>query len=185
MRRRTTPAVARALMRRRPLMSWHQEVPSASLELADAVGIGASSVVIDAGGGTSRFVDDLPDRRVENGTVLDISEPGLATAGARLGAREADVRWIVADGMARSPDRHFHLWHDRAVLHFLMDPADRAARAERDRRALKARRRPFCTASGDSSSCVRASPAEMVPWLSVRSSPPPKQTTLKVSRVEP
>lgn len=117
-------------------VSWHQNVPSVSLELADTAGIDASSAVIDVGGGTSRFVDCLLGRGVEDVTVLDVSEPALAAAQARLGARKADVRWAVADVTAWSPDRHYDLWHDRAVFHFMTDLADREAYVDRLSTAL-------------------------------------------------
>lgn len=118
-------------------VSWHQNIPTVSLDLADAAGIDASSVVIDVGGGTSRFVDCLLDRGVEDVTVLDVSEPALAAARARLGARGGDVRWIVADVTVWPPDRRFDLWHDRAVFHFMTDPADRDAYVERLNKTLR------------------------------------------------
>lgn len=118
-------------------VSWHQDVPSVSLEFADAAGVDASSVIIDVGGGTSQFADCLLDRGFKDVTVLDVSEPALAAARARLGTREADVRWIVADVTAWSPDRHYDLWHDRAVFHFMTVPGDRAAYVDRLSNALR------------------------------------------------
>lgn len=38
----------------------------------------------------------------------------------------APVTWIHADLLAWHPERHYALWHDRAVFHFLTDPRDRA-----------------------------------------------------------
>ena len=45
----------------------------------------------------------------------------------RLGARSGQVRWIVANVTADPDLGTFDLWHDRAVFHFLVDAADRAA----------------------------------------------------------
>lgn len=118
-------------------ISWHQDVPSVSLEFADAAGVDASSVIIDVGGGTSQFADCLLDRGFKDVTVLDVSEPALAAARARLGIREADVRWIVADVTAWSPDGHYDLWHDRAVFHFMTAPGNRAAYVDRLSNALR------------------------------------------------
>ncbi len=50
------------------------------------------------------------------------------------------VRWIVADVTA-SPDLGRHdVWHDRAVFHFLTEPADRAAYVALLNRTVSVRR---------------------------------------------
>lgn len=118
-------------------VSWHQDIPEVSLELADEAGIDGASAVIDIGGGTSRFVDGLIERGVRNVTVLDLSEHALAKARDRLGSQAATIRWIAADVTRWTPDRDFDLWHDRAVFHFLTEPADRAAYLDRLSAALQ------------------------------------------------
>jgi 2-polyprenyl-3-methyl-5-hydroxy-6-metoxy-1,4-benzoquinol methylase len=107
-------------------VSWFQQHPGRSLELIRRGGLSAGARVIDVGGGASRLVDAL----VEDGlavTVLDVSATALDQAQARLGERAASVEWLVADVTRWRPSRPFALWHDRAVFHFLTDPADRAA----------------------------------------------------------
>lgn len=42
-------------------------------------------------------------------------------------ARGDRVRWLHADITLWSPERTYDLWHDRAVFHFLTEPAERAA----------------------------------------------------------
>ena len=59
-------------------------------------------------------------------TVLDVSDVGLAKARRRLGDRAGRVRWVVADLLSWQPARRVRVWHDRAVFHFLIDPADQA-----------------------------------------------------------
>lgn len=118
-------------------VSWHQEVPALSLALAELAGIGPSSAVVDIGGGASRFVDHLLARGASDLTVLDLSEHALAASRTRLGPRAGDVSWIVGDVTAWSADRRYDLWHDRAVFHFLTDPADRAAYVDRLGRVLR------------------------------------------------
>jgi hypothetical protein len=39
--------------------------------------------------------------------------------------RAGDVEWFEADVTGFTSPHCFHLWHDRAVFHFLMDKADR------------------------------------------------------------
>ena len=59
--------------------------------------------------------------------ILDISEAAVTRGRERLGPRAGMIRWIVAD-IAADPDLgSFDVWHDRAVFHFLTNPADRAA----------------------------------------------------------
>ncbi len=114
-------------------LSWTQSEPLLSLELiAQACPTGR---VLDIGGGCSL----LPDRLLDRGysvTVLDISDAALDRARVRLGERAQMVNWIVADITAAPGLGSCDVWHDRAVFHFLTDPAHRAAYKESLLRAL-------------------------------------------------
>jgi SAM-dependent methyltransferase len=119
-------------------VSWFQTSPEPSLRLIEQAGIGPSASVIDIGGGASRLVDTLLDRGLRSITVLDLSAAALARSRARLGARAAQVTWIVADATEWSPPAAgYDLWHDRAAFHFLTDASQRAAYVERLRAALR------------------------------------------------
>lgn len=59
----------------------------------------------------------------------------LDVARSRVGER-AEVSWIEADLRTWQPSRRWDAWHDRAVLHFLVDEADRATYVERLRAAV-------------------------------------------------
>ncbi len=111
-------------------VSWFQERPDISLDLIRATGVDASASIIDIGGGASRLVDALNEEGFTSITVLDLSERALVTSKARLGARGAQVRWLVADVTTWEPSQIYDVWHDRAALHFLTDPKDQAAYAE-------------------------------------------------------
>src|ERR1700753_955455 len=78
-------------------LSWFQKNPVPSLELIGRVGATADSAIIDIGGGASRLVDNLVERRFEDVTVLDLSEAALETTKARLGDDAGQVDWIVSD----------------------------------------------------------------------------------------
>jgi SAM-dependent methyltransferase len=106
--------------------AWFQAEPTVSLELVDALEVGPDAAVVDVGGGSSRLVDRLLDRGFGDVTVLDVSSGALDVAQGRLGDRAARVTWLVEDVCAWRPGRRYDLWHDRAVLHFLVDAADRA-----------------------------------------------------------
>jgi SAM-dependent methyltransferase len=105
--------------------SWDQLRPTVALELLDAVGLPADAGVIDVGGGDGALISALLDRGHTDLTVLDVSPAALAAGRARAGRRAESVRWLAADVRRWRPDRTFDLWHDRAVFHFLVDPADR------------------------------------------------------------
>ncbi len=83
--------------------------------------------ILDVGAGASRLVDGLLAAGLGPVTLLDLSDRGLAVTRARLGPAAAAVRFVTADLRRWTPDRSFAVWHDRAVFHFLTDPADRAA----------------------------------------------------------
>jgi 2-polyprenyl-3-methyl-5-hydroxy-6-metoxy-1,4-benzoquinol methylase len=107
-------------------VSWYEPTPTMSLrKVREAIRMGAGSL-IDVGGGASMLVDHLIDLRLSRLAVLDISERGLEVAAERLGDSAKQVEWIVADVTQAEDLGRFDMWHDRAVFHFLTDPADRA-----------------------------------------------------------
>jgi SAM-dependent methyltransferase len=120
-------------------VSWFQETPSPSLGLLRLVGARPSSAIIDVGGGASRLVDVLMGQGIDNLTVLDISDAGLAAARARLGDKASRIKWIAADVTKWHPAEAYDIWHDRAAFHFLTDRADQAAYVQRLKQALRRR----------------------------------------------
>jgi len=118
-------------------VSWFQERPALSLELIRAAGATPRSAVIDVGGGASRLVDALLADGFAAVTVLDISAGALAASRRRLGSAAATVTWIVSDITTWEPPQAYDLWHDRAVLHFLTNEADRADYVMRLVKALR------------------------------------------------
>ena len=120
-------------------LSWHQAEPSTSLDLMREAGVTTASSVIDIGGGSSRLVDRLLSHGLSDVSVLDLSDAALNAARQRLGGDADRVTWITADITTWTNARRFDLWHDRAVFHFLTDPADRAAYIARLSDSLTAR----------------------------------------------
>lgn len=107
-----------------PELSWTQPEPHMSLSLIEKAC--SKGRVIDIGGGTSNLAARLLERGYSV-AVLDISEAALERSGKQLGDQSDKVQWIVADITTRPAFGPFDVWHDRAVFHFLNDPADRAA----------------------------------------------------------
>jgi SAM-dependent methyltransferase len=104
-------------------VSWFEPSPWESLRMLDAAGVTSDMSVVDVGAGASRLADELVARGHQDVSAVDISSEGLEHTRARLGA-ETRVRLLVADVLTWTPERTYDVWHDRAVLHFLTDPAD-------------------------------------------------------------
>lgn len=109
-------------------VSWFRPHLEISLALLKQAGLNANSRVIDIGAGASTLVDDLLDLGVQHVAALDLSAASLDVAKRRLGARASNVEWIVGDAAHQKfASDSFDLWHDRAALHFLVNPSDAAA----------------------------------------------------------
>ena len=118
-------------------MTWFEDTPEVSLDMLHLAGAAPDMRLLDAGGGASRLSDALLDKGYEGITVLDLSTEALRLSQDRLGARAASVQWVAADVTTWQPDGAYDLWHDRAVFHFLTEPADRAAYVRTLSRALR------------------------------------------------
>ena len=106
-------------------VSWYQEVPDKSLALVVSTGTSQKDAILDVGGGASTLVDHLLDAGYVDITVLDLASKAFDQSRQRLGERASAPSWVVSDITRFEPQRKYQLWHDRAVLHFLTDPADR------------------------------------------------------------
>jgi trans-aconitate methyltransferase len=115
-------------------VSWYQPDATVSASLIAAAGPVRS--VVDIGGGASVLVDELLATGVPDLTVLDLSPHALDIARQRLGHRAENIHWLNQDVRHWNPTRRFDLWHDRAVFHFLTEPADRDAYRSALRQAL-------------------------------------------------
>jgi hypothetical protein len=102
-------------------VSWYQPSPERSVGLIESAAANRSDSIIDVGGGASRLVDALLADGYSDLTVLDVSDVALGRSQARLGALAEKVSWLVADITQFQPPRIWHVWHDRAVFHFLID----------------------------------------------------------------
>ena len=102
---------------------WYQSTADPSwLMIGD---LDPSTSAVDIGAGASVWVDEALERGWSDLTVLDWSPVALGLSQARLGARVASVTWVEVDVLTWTPPRAFGLWHDRAVLHFLLEDNDR------------------------------------------------------------
>lgn len=115
-------------------VSWFQTEPQPSLDLITSLAPSGQSAVIDVGGGTSPLAAHLIEAGFTDVTVLDVSQQALEIAKRASGGDV--VTWIRADLLSWRPRRRYQIWHDRAVFHFLTDPADRSSYLATLRQAL-------------------------------------------------
>jgi SAM-dependent methyltransferase len=111
--------------RRSDELSWTEAAPAASLTLIDEAGLPIDAAILDVGGGMSKLAAELLRHGYGDVTVADISAEALARAKADLGEAASRVSWVEADVRSHDFHRRFDLWHDRALFHFMVEPADR------------------------------------------------------------
>jgi SAM-dependent methyltransferase len=116
-------------------LSWHEDSPHTSLRLLKGFASPAGSV-IDIGAGSSTLAAVLLDAGWHDITVLDISAAALAISREHLGDRADQVSFLTTDLLAWTPQRAYDCWHDRAVFHFLTDPAQQQAYVRHAARAV-------------------------------------------------
>lgn len=117
-------------------LSWHQDDPRVSFALV-CERCPPGGAVLDVGGGSSLLASRLAAAGREV-TVLDLSAAALRRAQERGGPLAERVRWVAADVLGPGcPAGPFDLWHDRAVFHFLVEPAQRRRYSERARASLR------------------------------------------------
>lgn len=109
-------------------VSWFQAEPQTSVDLIRAHAT-SHTPIIDAGAGAGSLTRHLAAAGFTDLTAVDTSAAALQAARQRLAGHPAAsrIRWIHADLLTWRPDRRYDLWHDRAVFHFLTEPASRSA----------------------------------------------------------
>jgi 2-polyprenyl-3-methyl-5-hydroxy-6-metoxy-1,4-benzoquinol methylase len=119
-------------------VSWFRPHLETSMALIERVAGDRSSSIIDVGGGESTLADDLIERGYRNVTLLDISQTAIEHSKKRMGSASQQATWLVADiTQAELPAHSYDVWHDRAVFHFLTEPAQRIAYVRQVASAVK------------------------------------------------
>jgi SAM-dependent methyltransferase len=108
-------------------VSWFEQTPTRSLAMIEAIGLEPDAPVLDAGGGASTLAPELIRRGFTDVTVADISAAALEQGRSAAGEAAARIRYLEADLTDHRFERRYRLWHDRAVFHFMVDPAARDA----------------------------------------------------------
>jgi SAM-dependent methyltransferase len=112
-------------------LGWYETKATSSIDLLAKCKIDRADPILDVGAGASTFIDYLVGEGYTRIFAADISEIALAKLKDRLGSeRTMKVKWIVDD--ITQPRiinnlRNIALWHDRAMLHFLLEPQQQQA----------------------------------------------------------
>ena len=106
-------------------LGWYEENPKSSLDLIRSCNLPKYAAILDVGSGTTTLIQNLIGESYSNIAATDISEVTLDRAKNLLDPKEAqNVKWIVDD--ITNPKNisqidFIDLWHDRTVLHFLIE----------------------------------------------------------------
>lgn len=112
-------------------LGWFEENPEPSLRLINQCKLSKDAAILNAGTGASTMVDALLDLGFSNIIATDISSIAIGELRKRLGPEKStNVKWIL-DDLTDSKELHLlekiDLWHDRAVLHFFLNPGEQDA----------------------------------------------------------
>ena len=106
-------------------LTWYEETAESSIRLLSECHINKDEPILDVGAGASTFIDYLINQGFSNVIATDISEIALNKIKERLGKEKASlVKWIVDDitqPIHIQNLRDIAVWHDRALLHFLLE----------------------------------------------------------------
>jgi SAM-dependent methyltransferase len=112
-------------------LGWYEENPEPCLELLGECKFRRTDPVIDVGCGASTFIDNLISLGYSNIIAFDISETALDKIKERLGKTiSSRIKFIagdITDPGSIGFGLEIGLWHDRAMLHFLVDEKARDA----------------------------------------------------------
>jgi hypothetical protein len=110
-------------------LGWYEKVPEQSLKLLSKCNIDKNESILSVGAGVSTFIDNLVDNGYKDISVVDISDVAMNKLRFRLGEKKSSsINWIVDDLTEPTQLNKLQgiaLWHDRAVLHFLVEEQHR------------------------------------------------------------
>ena len=98
-------------------MGWYQKEHTVTNDL---LSLCKGKRIIDVGAGATTLVQSLIDREFQV-TVLDISSEALQILSSRHGDA---IQYKLGDLSSQLELGEYDIWHDRAVLHFLLEKED-------------------------------------------------------------
>jgi len=122
-------------------LGWYEEYPNPSMDLISECNLNEAHPIIDVGSGASKLIQFLLNNGYVNLFALDHSNEALRRLKESIPEDQMhSIRFIMADvcsseWIAEVDD--VALWHDRALLHFLVDKSDREKYIDRLRYLVK------------------------------------------------
>lgn len=110
-------------------LGWYEPLPQKSLELLAMCQLSATDLILDVGAGTSSLADALLGMGFQRIAAIDISAAALEALRQRTGdnPRVTYLHGDITDPHALDGLNGVRLWHDRAMLHFLVELTERQA----------------------------------------------------------
>ena len=111
-------------------LGWYEDSPEQSIEMIKWTRAPRDALILDVGSGASTLIPNLLSLGYEKIVATDVSARALAEARGRMPDADSElVTWVVddvlrPDSLARLAGR-VHVWHDRAMFHFLIDDGER------------------------------------------------------------
>ncbi|MFC2110114.1 methyltransferase domain-containing protein [Bacteroidota bacterium] len=108
-------------------LGWYEENPEPSLRLIKQLNLDKSNSILNVGAGTSTLIGELCNEGYQNIIVNDISSTALGLMKENLKS-SSEVLTFIEDDLSNPTKlntlENIHVWHDRAVLHFLTESKD-------------------------------------------------------------
>ena len=122
-------------------LGWYEETPQPSLDLIRSCNLKKNAVILDVGSGATTLIKNLIQDSYTNIIATDISKVALDRAKKLLDTKETKkIRWI-ADDITNPKNilqlKSVDLWHDRTVLHFLIEENQRKGYLETLRKLVR------------------------------------------------
>jgi EEF1A lysine methyltransferase 2 len=112
-------------------LGWYENTPQPSLDLILSCNLNRDAAILDVGSGTTSLIKYLLQDDYSNIIVTDISKVALDHAKKYLDPKESEkVKWIVddvVDPKIITRLTSIDLWHDRTILHLLLDDEQQQA----------------------------------------------------------
>lgn len=106
-------------------LGWHEENPTASLELIERCSLPKDALIFNAGAGASTLIENLLNEGYLNLVVNDISSSALIELKNNLTKHNHSSIEFILDDLTNPSEllklKNIDLWHDRAVLHFFTE----------------------------------------------------------------
>lgn len=106
-------------------LGWYEDDPKPSFDLITKCNLNKDAAILDVGSGATTLIDKLLSNEYTNITTADISKNSLDKLTDRLGDenRKCVTSYVddITDSRNLPEGLQVDLWHDRTVLHFLID----------------------------------------------------------------